>query len=117
MGYDAWAAECIPTFVRYQCLFCIATGINGTVRFEGLSPGYYTIRIVAETSDGEKATLRVRARVLKGPGYCTVNLINQQWTLDENVLSVWFEGHPKQDQFECKVNKNLSDCHGKNNVN
>lgn len=89
------------------------TGRNGTVLFEGLSPGFYAMRIRAETGGGEKVTLRVRARVLEGPGYCTVNLINRQWTLDGDVLRVWFEGHPRNDQFECKVDKKLFDCDGK----
>lgn len=83
--------------------------------FEGVDPGSYIIRILAENSGDDRATIRVRVRVLK-PDECTVTLINQQWVLEEGVLTIWFEGHPKQQEsFNCKVADEF-ECYGKNTI-
>ncbi len=104
--------ECNATTVDILSnLIQFVTGSGGTVDFEGVDPGHHTIRILAENSADDRATIRVRARVLK-PGHCTVTLINQQWALEEGVLTVWFKGHPKQDSFDCKVADEF-ECHGK----
>ena len=102
--------SCVHKEFVQNLLQCFLTGSSGTIQFAQLSPGFYTIRIVAENGRSDRGTLRVRVRVPESSDHCAVNLINQQWMQEGANVTMWFETLGPVKNVKCEANNMAKTC-------
>ena len=57
--------------------------------FSGLSPGVYTLRVVATNRKPDKVFITIRFEITDDPDRCTLHLINEGVSVREEIVSEW----------------------------
>ena len=83
----------------------IVAGSSGYVMFSGLSPGVYTLRVVATNRKPDKVFITIRFEITDDPDRCTLHLINEGVSVREDSVRVEFTGRGPASDYLCSLDK------------
>ena len=101
--------RCIIHNNNYNGIILFFIGSNGTYKIDGISPGDYTLRIVARDPrrpSSEKAVLRSRIK-MRSSDVCVVHLVNDGITVEGNTVIVDFltTGNVEPTGYLCSLDR------------
>ena len=73
--------------------------------FSGLSPGVYTLRVVATNRKPDKVFITRRFEITDDPGRCTLHLINEGVSVRGDSVRVEFTGRGPASDYLCSLDK------------
>ena len=83
----------------------IVAGSSGYVMFSGLSPGVYTLRVVATNRKPDKVFITIRFEITDDPDRCTLHLINEGVSVRGDSVRVEFTGRGPASDYLCSLDK------------
>ena len=88
-------------------IILITTGSNGSIKFTGVPPGRYRLRVVASAPGHNQSVIRRRVVIPEDPNYCTVNLIDEGTIINGSDVTVLFRGVGPVREFLCLMDRQI----------